>query len=161
MTDFDAVYEDVMKYAKTSVDDIDTEEKLKITLFNLDRGNKITGIINRLVKTDSAKEDIENARSANEIKDRVWWQKETTNKEKKSIREQQKTAPRIVDTGETVKQKSTGARHEVYKNSKKEFVARGFFIKTKQGKQQERARLVIFDLDTKAFKLTGRWAKKD
>lgn len=159
MTDFDAVYEDVMTYARTSIDKIDTQEKLRYFLRENDRGNKISDYtMEKLIESNAAQRDIENQRTLTERRELSAKNQEKMYKEKKEIREMQKKH-NVWDTGKTVTDKK-GERHEVYTNSKKQYVAKGFFFTTKTGKTKETARLISYD-KKKGFKLTGRFAKKD
>lgn len=151
-TDYEAVYESVMRYTQTSASDVDTQEKLARYLRQNDRQNKMTDkLIDRLVDTQNAKRDIENAKENNDFSQvrqrriqRASVNDEKIKNEKYNLQKQGKLVKG------TVTIKGSGDRKVVYKNRDDKLV---YF-----DEKVQRAREV--KVDDKGFAVGGRFAKR-
>lgn len=64
MTDYEAVYESVMRYARTDASEVDSQTKLARYMRENDRLNRMSEkLVNKLVETRKAEEDIAAARA--------------------------------------------------------------------------------------------------
>jgi hypothetical protein len=140
MTDYEAAYENVMRYMTASVSDIDTQEKLKRYFRSGDYRNTMSDkFIDKIVETEAAKEDLSERRSREEITRREIHKHKAVKTEKRIISETAHTPTGTFTT-------KTGKRHAIYKNHKGQEV---YLTTNKKGIQNAR--------DTK----TGRFAAKN
>jgi hypothetical protein len=151
-TDYEAVYESVMRYTRVSARDVDSQDKLARYLRQNDRQNKMTDkLIDRLIETENAKRDIAQAKEEKNfevVRDR---RAASADANESAVREEK---ARIQREGKnpkgTVTVKKTGERKVLYANSDGKLV---YF-----DKKVNRAREA--KVDDKGFVVGGRFAKK-
>jgi hypothetical protein len=138
-----------MKYSRQKIDDINSQEKLRKFLIMNDRQNRLSfKVIDGMLESNRAKEDIEKAQSGYEseqvIVERQKRAEEQDRVEKQLKREIIQRGLQPISTYTTKK----GERRVTFVNSKQQIVAAGFT--DKRGRNS--ARLVVNG------KLTGRFA---
>lgn len=150
MTDYEAVYESVMRYAKTSASEVNSEQKLARYLRENDVKNRMSEkLIDRLVETRKAQQDIESARAATGGDVRAS-RAESFRENRESVRREQ----RFINangfrTEGTVTLKKTGAQRVV-------FQTQGKYVYYDAEKKRARE---VEQLPTGEFRSTGRFAK--
>lgn len=151
-TDYEAVYESVMKYTRMSARDVDSQEKLARYLRQNDRGNKMTDkLIDRLVETSAAQRDIDAAKENNFDNVRqARIQNADTNADKE--RERRRAVYKSGKTPKgTVTAKRNGERYVIYTNSQGKLVY--------YDEKLNRAREVKVDKNNN-YVIGGRFAKR-
>lgn len=150
MTDYNAVYESVMKYTRVPSSDVDSKDKLARWLRQNDAKNTLNPkLISELVETESARKDIEAAKG----RDFEDVRKERVNRaavnEQRFFSQKRNLDSRGFKVFGSVTTRSQGERFAVYKNSDNKLV----FFDTKLNRARE-----VKEVNNRLV-VTGRFAK--
>lgn len=150
-TDYEAVYESVMKYTRMSAREIDSQEKLARFLRQNDRKNSMTDkLIDRLVETTAAQHDIKEGEQADFEAVKQQRARNAQDNDNKTYTEKQRLMSKGKQPKGTVTIKGSQERQVIYANNQGKLV----YIDSKTN----RARSVKIDKNNN-YVSTGRFAK--